>query len=367
MLIIFEIKCINELILLCSTNYNEADLNGVPMWKNNTGYKYLVFLVIALCVTVFFSFMIGKYSISPNEIMGILASKILPIKQYWTDQMETVFFQIRFPRILMSVLVGGALASAGACYQGVFQNPMAAPDILGASTGAAFGAALAILMHGSKVMITASAFFFSILSVILVLIFSKKSMGSKILAFVLSGMMIGSLFSAGTSFIKLVADPTDQLPSITYWLMGSLSGSTSQSLKFVFWVMIGGWIPIYLVRWKMNLLTLGDEEAQTMGIKINRIRIVIIVAATLLTAAAVSVSGIIGWVGLIIPHLARRMVGGNFRYLIPCSMLLGGWFLLLVDNLSRSLFTSEIPIGILTALVGAPFFLYLLSGRGEKV
>lgn len=330
-------------------------------------YKCLIFLSIALCITVIFSFMIGKYSISFREIMGMMASKVFSIKHFWTDQMEIVFFQIRFPRIMMGVLVGGALATAGSCYQGVFQNPMAAPDVLGASTGAAFGAALAILFHGSKLMITVSAFSFSILSVVLVFAISKKSMGSKILAFVLSGMMIGSLFSAGTSFIKLVADPTDQLPSITYWLMGSLSGSSLSDVKYVFLIMLCGWIPIFLLRWKINLLTLGDEEAQAMGVGIHRIRCIVIISATLLTAAAVSVSGMIGWVGLVIPHLARRMVGGDFRILIPCSMLLGGWFLVLVDNLSRNMMTSEIPIGILTAFVGAPFFLYLLSGRGEKV
>ena len=178
--------------------------------------------------------------------------------------------------------------------------------------------------------------------------------------------MISSLVSSGTSFIKLVADPDDQLPAITYWLMGSLNGTDPGDVKFALIPMAIGTIPLFLLRWRINLLTLGDEEAQTMGINAKRLRVIVIFCSTLITAASVAVSGVIGWVGLVIPHLARRLVGNNYRYLMPASMLLGAIFLLLVDDLSRNLLMTEIPIGILTSFIGAPFFIYLITKDGER-
>ena len=175
--------------------------------------------------------------------------------------------------------------------------------------------------------------------------------------------MVSSLFSAGTSYIKLVADPNNQLPAITYWLMGSLSGSTLKSLRFAFIPMALGLIPLLFIRWKLNLLTLGDEEARTMGVQASRLRLVVVLCSTLVTAASVSVSGMIGWVGLVVPHLCRKMVGNDYRRLLPCSMLLGASFMLVVDDVSRNLLAVEIPIGILTAFIGAPFFLYLITRK----
>jgi iron complex transport system permease protein len=178
--------------------------------------------------------------------------------------------------------------------------------------------------------------------------------------------MVSSLFSAGTSFIKLVADPNDQLPAITYWLMGSLSGTKKGDVLFVILPMAMGLIPLLLIRWRMNVLTLGDDEAKTMGVNANQIRLIVIICSTLITAASVSVSGMIGWVGLVIPHLSRKLVGNNYKHLIPASMLFGAIFLLLVDNVSRNLLTTEIPLGILTAFIGAPFFIYLITRKGES-
>ena len=177
---------------------------------------------------------------------------------------------------------------------------------------------------------------------------------------------MGSLASSGTSFIKMVADPDDQLPAITYWLMGSLNGSTPRDLLFVLIPMTVGLVPLFLLRWRINLLTLGEEEARTMGINVQRLRSLVIICATLITAASVSVSGVIGWVGLVIPHITRRLVGNNYRYLLPASMLLGSSFLLAVDSVSRNLLATEIPIGILTSFIGIPFFLYLILGEGER-
>lgn len=317
-------------------------------------------MAVALVVGILLSFALGRYPISPKETIGIMLSRIIPIEPFWTERMATVLFNVRLPRILLACLVGCCLSSAGAAYQGIFQNPMAAPDILGASSGAAFGAALAILSNASTRMVTLSAFFFSLITVALVWLLSQRARGKKILGLVLAGIMVSSLFSAGTSFIKLVADPTNQLPAITYWLMGSLSGAKMSDISFAIIPMLIGLIPLMLLRWRINILSLGDDEARTMGVNVGRLRLIVIVSATLVTSSAVAISGTIGWVGLVIPHLSRKLVGSNFKHLMPATMLFGALFLLLVDNISRNLLAVEIPIGILTAFIGAPFFLYLI-------
>ena len=322
-------------------------------------------LIVALCGTIIISFMLGRYSVGPKELFGILFSKMIPIEPFWTDKMETVVFNIRMPRIIMACLVGCCLSAAGAAYQGVFQNPMAAPDILGASSGAAFGAALAILFGASSRIIMVSAFLFSLLTVSLVYIISLRVKGNKVIGLILSGIMIGSLFSAGTSFIKLVADPSNQLPAITYWLMGSLSGITKKDLMITFIPMLIGLLALFLFRWRINILTLGDDEAHTIGINTNFVRLYVIICSTLITAASVSVSGMIGWVGLVIPHLSRKIIGNNYKYLMPATMIFGAIFLLIVDNVSRNLLAVEIPLGILTAFVGAPFFIYLITRKED--
>ncbi len=331
--------------------------------KKNT--LIVIGLAIFLMIAIVISFRLGRYPISTKEVLGILLSKIYPIEPFWTDRMEIVMLNIRLPRIILACLVGCCLSAAGAAYQGIFQNPMAAPDILGASAGAAFGAALAILYYGSPFMITVSAFFFSLLTVSLVYLVSKKVKGKSVLGLILAGIIVSSLFSAGTSFIKLVADPTDQLPAITYWLMGSLSGARVSDVKFAIIPMVIGLIPLLLLRWRMNVLTMGDDEAMTMGVDANKVRFIVIVCATLTTASSVSVSGMIGWVGLVIPHLTRKLVGNNYSYLMPATMLFGAIFLLMVDNVSRTLLATEIPLGILTAFIGAPFFIYLITRERE--
>lgn len=321
-------------------------------------------LALALCLVG--SVVLGRYPIGIRELGGILLSKVADIEPFWTLTQESLLLQHRLPRIILACLVGCCLASAGASYQGVFQNPMAAPDILGASSGAAFGAALAILLDLGSSMVMVFAFCASLFTVAMVIFVGNRARGKRVLGLVLSGIMIGSLVSSGTSFIKLAADPEDQLPAITYWLMGSLNGTAPTDVLFALVPMLLGMLPLILLRWKINILTLGDEEAQTMGVNARRLRTIVILCATLITAASVSVSGVIGWVGLVIPHMARRLVGNNYRHLMPASMLLGAIFLLLVDDLSRNLMATEIPIGILTSFIGAPFFLYLITRDGER-
>ena len=337
-----------------------------------SGPGAILLMAVILVACILLSFLFGRYPVPFRELCGILADKFLSIfglgiEPFWTDAMQAAVWNVRLPRVLMSVLVGAFLSAAGAAYQGVFQNPMAAPDVLGASAGAGFGAALAIYVGLSSMYITLAAFGMSLLTVALVFWVSRHAKGERVLGLVLAGIMVSSLFQAGTSFIKLAADPTNKLPEITYWLMGSLSGAKWSELGFVIWPMLLGLVPLFLLRWRLNVLAMGDDEASAMGVDAGRLRIWLIVAATLVTASSVSVSGMIGWVGLVIPHMVRRICGSDYRWLMPCSMLGGGTFLLIVDNVSRNVTTSGIPIGILTAFIGAPFFLWLITGRGEKL
>ena len=323
-------------------------------------------MAAALLALLLLSFVWGRYDVPLSEVVRILLSRLFPVEQTWTDNMAIAVWNVRLPRILLACLVGCALSAAGTSYQTVFQNPMAAPDILGASSGACFGAALAILTGQGSVTVTVCAFCASLLSVTLVYLVGRRTRGNRVMNLLLAGIMVGSLFSACTSYIKLVADPTNQLPQITYWLMGSLSGTRMGTVRFAAVCMAVGLVPLLLLRWRINLLTLSPDEARAMGVHTDRLRLAVILSSTVLTAAAVSVSGMIGWVGLVIPHLSRRIVGSDCRRLMPMACLFGAAFLLLVDNMARCLTATEIPIGILTAFVGAPFFIYLMVRGGDR-
>lgn len=313
------------------------------------------------------SLSLGRYWIDPGTIIKVFLSKVFPIQVTWEAQVETVLFHVRFPRILLGILVGAGLSLAGATYQGIFQNPMVSPDILGASWGAGFGAALALFMSFHYAGVSLSAFVFGLAAVLVVCVIGRIVKHNVTLGFILAGIMVGSIFSSGVSFLKLVADPLNTLPAITYWLMGSLASSKGIDVCFAGPIIIVGMIPIVLLRWKINVLTMGDDEAKAMGINAKKLRLILILCATLITAAAVSVSGMIGWVGLVIPHFTRMLVGNDYRRVVPVSILLGGMYLVLVDDFARMLTTSEVPLGILTAFVGAPFFLYLIVKEGKKI
>lgn len=317
-------------------------------------------VLLGLCCV---SLLLGRYPIAPSDAFKMILNQVVPQAQTWTDQEAALFFNVRVPRILLAMLVGCGLSAAGAAYQGTFQNPLVSSDILGASQGAALGAAIALLHGASSSVVSLTAFGFAMATVAVVVAVSSRAKGDHVLTVVLVGVMVSSLASAGVSFAKLIADPNDQLPAITYWLMGSLTGAKLSDLLFAFVPILVGCAVLLGLRWRINLLTMGDDEARTMGVDAKRIRIVVMVAATLITAACVSVSGMIGWIGLVIPHLTRMVVGADYRRLLPASMLFGAAFLLLVDNISRLAYTAEIPLGILTAFVGAPFFLYLILKR----
>lgn len=324
-------------------------------------------VLLALPVLIFIlSFTIGRYPISPGELFSVVAAKFLPLAQTWPATLDTVVFQVRLPRILAAVLVGAALATSGAAYQGMFRNPLVSPDILGASAGACFGAALAIFYSLNYAGIQILSFIFGLLAVSITYAVSSRISHESTLTLVLSGILIGTLFTSGTSLLKYMADPFDKLPAITYWLMGSLSSISSEDVLAVILPMLAGGFILYLVRWRLNVLSLGEEEASALGLDTRKLKMIVILCATMMTSAAVSISGMIGWVGLLVPHLARMIVGPNYKALLPASIIIGGTYLLLVDDLARVMASVEIPLGILTSIIGAPFFIYLLmrSRRG---
>ncbi|NPD31936.1 iron ABC transporter permease [Eggerthellaceae bacterium zg-997] len=323
-------------------------------------------LVVAVVMLAGASLLLGRFPIHPLDALGMLLSPVLPIDPTWTDQQAVIFFNVRLPRIQLALMVGASLAAAGAAYQGTFQNPLVSPDILGASQGAALGAAVAILAGLGSLGVSLSAFGFALLSVALVMTVAFVARGNQVLTVVLAGVMVSSLFSAGVSYAKLVADPANDLPAITYWLMGSLTGAKTADVRLAAGPMAVGLALLFALKWRINLLTMGDDEAATLGVNTRRLRVAIVVAATLVTAASVAVSGIIGWVGLVIPHFARMLVGADYRRLMPASMVMGAGFMLLVDDVSRLVSTAEVPIGILTAFIGAPFFLYLIAREGRR-
>jgi iron complex transport system permease protein len=324
--------------------------------------RYFAIAIAALALLFVISFSVGRYPVSVNELLRLLWFKISGTPSGLPDAVETVVFKVRGPRVLASMVVGGALAVSGAVYQGLFRNPLVSPDILGVSSGAALGAVLGIYFSLGVVGIQALAFAVGLGAVAAVyLIGSFLRHHDPILTLVLAGVVIGTLLGSVVGLIKYLADPYNQLPAITFWLLGSLTGITAVDLWAILPAICFGLAPLYLLRWRMNVMTLGDEEAQALGVDTQRIRMVVIAAATLMTAAAVSVSGIIGWIGLLIPHFARLLVGPDFGRLLPASMLLGAGYLLAVDTLARSISTIEVPLGVLTAFIGTPFFIWVLA------
>jgi iron complex transport system permease protein len=316
-------------------------------------------LVLLLLMGALYALSIGPVPISPGEILATLAGRD-------TGQAGVVIWNIRLPRVLAAMLVGAALAAAGASYQIMFRNPLVSPDILGVSSGAALGAVCAIFLSLPILAIQGFAFAGGLLAVALVSTIASGVRGvDTTLVLVLTGVVMGALAGAATSLLKVMADPYDQLPAITFWLLGSLARVTSGDLLPVLPAVILGLIPLVLLRWRINVLSLGDDEARALGIDASRLRLIVIAAATLITASVVAIAGVVGWVGLVIPHIARMLVGPSFAVLLPVAAVIGAGYLLLVDTLSRTLGAVEIPLGILTAVIGAPFFLWLLA-RGRR-
>ncbi|MDO5695742.1 MAG: iron ABC transporter permease [Eubacteriales bacterium] len=323
-------------------------------------HRILFLLSVALFLLICGSLFIGRYRISLQEFTDFVMGRL---PHATADNFRHILVDIRLPRIIGALLVGIGLSVSGAAYQAVFQNPMVSPNILGVGAATSFGIALSIILHAGYVRTLLTSFLTGLAAVVAAYGISKFFRYDKRLGLVLSGIMISTVFNALVSYVKLIADVENELPDITYWLMGSLSGINYRGIRFAIGPLLVGICIITALRWRINLFTMGEEEAQTFGINVERTKRIIILAATLLTAAAISLCGNIGFVGLVIPHFARMLVGDNYKYVIPASFLGGAAYLLLVDNLSRSISTYEVPIGILTSLIGAPVFFFLLMRR----
>ena len=321
-------------------------------------------LAAALAVLMLAAALVGAYPVSPGELAAAVGRRLTGAAA--AGPIDTVLFEVRLPRVLAAVLGGAALAGAGAAYQTLFRNPLVSPDILGVSTGAGLGAVLGIFLSLPVLGIQLAAFALGLATVALVYAIASVVQGrDPILVLVLAGVVVGSLAGAAISLLKILADPYDQLPAIVFWLLGSFSAIRRSEVWATLPMVLVGLVPLLLLRWRINVLSLGDEEAKALGVEAGRLRLAVIGAATLMTASVVAISGVIGWVGLVIPHVARMMVGPSFDRLLPTAMLLGGSYLLLVDTLARTVARIEVPIGILTAILGAPFFLWLLM-RGRE-
>lgn len=313
-------------------------------------------LVFLLSVTL------GRYPVSLGELFTLFGAKLGLTDATVSPEVATVILNVRLPRIFAAMLIGAGLALSGAAYQGMFRNPLVSSDILGASAGAGFGAALGIMLSKSVIVTQFLALGFGLAAVLATYMLAGRiRRGDPTLFLVLTGILVGTVFTSLISILKVLADPSDKLPTITFWLMGSLAAVNRQDILILIGPMLVGGIALLVVRWHLNPLSFGEEEAQAMGSETTKMRIIVIGACTLMTASAVAVAGIVGWVGLIIPHVARGLVGPDYGRLLPVSAVIGGVYLLLIDDIARLAGALEIPLGILTALIGAPFFIFLLA------
>jgi iron complex transport system permease protein len=316
-------------------------------------------ILVALIAAFVLSFMIGRYPVMPAELIQTIWTHFADPTSLYASKADTAIFNIRLPRVIVVMLAGAALAMAGASYQGMFKNPLVSPDLLGASAGASLGACLALLLNMPSLMIQLFAFTGGLLAVGGAIWLNKMVRYDPILGLVLGGILVSTLFQSGTSIIKLLADANDKLPAITFWLMGSFAGVDNRDLYLCVIPFVAGFVILLFQSWKLNVLSFGEEEARSMGVNTRRTRLLVIVASTLLASTSVAVAGIVGWIGLVIPHLARAIVGPNYKVLLPTTMFVGAAYLLIVDDIARMLSSVEIPIGILTAVLGVPFFVVI--------
>lgn len=330
-----------------------------PLW--------LAAALAALIALVAWSFSVGRFPVAPGDVASALWSALTGGESGLARNVEAVILQVRAPRLFAALVVGAALAAAGAAYQNLFKNPLVSPDILGVSAGCALGAGLAILWSLPVVAIQGFAFAGGLAAVALVVAVGSWVRGrDPILTLILTGVVVGSLFGAGIALVKYVADPYNQLPAITFWLLGSFGGALPTDLAVAVPLIAIGLVPLILLRWRIDLLALSEDEARSLGLDVAKLRLAVILCATLVTASAVALAGVIGWVGLVIPHAARLLVGASFARVLPLSLVLGAAFMLAVDTLCRTLAATEIPPGVATAFVGTPVFIALLAATFRR-
>lgn len=321
---------------------------------------YLVLIVLPIII-IFFSLFVGRYPLSISEVINVLYGQVTGITDDISAIVETVIIQIRLPRAVLGALVGGSLAISGAALQGLFRNPLVDSGILGVSSGAGFGAALSIILFNNIFMTYFLSFSFGIIAVFLSYFIGRVYKKTPGIMLVLGGVIVSSVFTALLSFLKYIADPLDELPEIVFWLMGSLATASYNDILIASFPIALGVIGLLSIKWRINVLSMGDKEAQSLGINTKLNKAVVIICSTIATTGAVCVSGTIGWIGLVIPHIGRMLVGNDNKLLIPASFSLGAFFLILIDNIGRVISASELPLSILSALVGGPFFVYLLK------
>jgi iron complex transport system permease protein len=322
--------------------------------------RIVALLAVVPLALLYGSLFVGRFAVSPIEVARILSAQIFPMTPDWSKSAEIIVMQIRLPRAVLAMCIGAGLSISGAAFQGMFRNPLVSTDILGVTAASGFGAAVAMLLSRNALELQAIAFAFGLAGVALTYRLARIYRTTPVLMLVLAGVVVAAFFSACLSAAKYVADPESKLPAITYWLLGSLGASSIAGLRMVLPPIIAGSAGLLLVRWKLNVLAMGDEEARALGVETEWLKAVVIVCATLITAAAVSVCGMVGWVGLVIPHVGRMLVGPDHRVLLPATLSIGASYLLFIDDIARTASAGEIPLGILTAVIGAPFFGYLL-------
>ena len=330
----------------------------------------MLFLTMALVVTSVVALCIGRYSVDPREAFGAIGSylhKVIGKTGEKTTAMENVVFVLRVPRILGAIVIGAALSLSGAVYQSVFKNPLVSPDILGVSSGASVGAATAILLGGSLLSMQILAFAVGLAAVLLSTAIPKLLKNNSNLMLVLSGTIVGGFMCSILGVLKFIAEEDTELSSIIYWQMGSVQSVKMNTLLYVAPVFLVGAVVLILLSWQLNILSFGENEAKTLGVNLKVLRGVTIVISSMLTASAVSISGTIGWIGLIIPHLGRLCVGSDNTKMIPCAMMMGGLFLLVMDTIARTVTSLEVPLSILTGLIGAPIYAWLLWKQKARV
>lgn len=344
---------------IMSTSVNSTNLEDFE--RKQFRVKWILMIIFPIFLFIL-SLFLGRYLVLPDQVLGILGQKILnlPIDTFWTETAETIILKVRLPRAIMAALIGAGLSMSGASFQGMFQNPLVSPFILGVSAGASFGAAVGLVLELPALGIQGMAFLFGLIAVAITYFMSHIYKITPILMLVLSGLVVSAFFQAMLSLIKFIADDEEKLPSITFWLMGSLGSIGPQDLAIAVLPITISMFGLFLLRWKLNVLSMGDREARALGVNTERIKAIIIICSTIITATAVAFCGIIGWVGQVIPHFCRMIVGPDHKVLIPATMLVGAGYLLIIDNLCRLLTATEIPLGILTAVIGAPVFAYLL-------
>ena len=319
----------------------------------------LAVLAVLTAAAAILALTCGNFPVTVNDAMRALWS-VATETEIEDKTVYSIIVNVRLPRILLALACGAGLAAAGAGFQALFANPLATPDTLGVATGAAFGAVLGILWGAPSPVVQLMALVSGLSAAALVFAVSRRRQRTSILMLILSGLVVAALFSALISLVKYAADPQDVLPSITFWMMGAFTGATYSSLAMGLPFLIAGMAVLTMLRWKLNALALSEDEAQSLGIPVGRLRCIVIVAATLVTASVVSMCGLIGWVGLLVPHCVRQLFGANNDKVVPASLVIGALFVLVADTAARSAGNMEIPVSILTALIGAPLFLVLL-------